>query len=371
MSEILKNIFTNQRVGRIVAVDKTRTNGTTMLICKCDCGITFNTYPAAFRLNKVTRCSNCIANKVKTRKIRLDLTGQVFGKLSVVSVDTSFTGRGSSWLCECSCGKAVSVRQAYLVNGSKTHCGCVEQKYDNRNYKTLSLQDAHEYAGSKGGICLSTKYKNAHIPLHWRCHTGHEWQSKIGTMRARNTWCPTCANEANRRWTKQDAENAAAKNSGHFLSEVFTTRGSKYQWKCNREHVFEMEFDAVLKGRWCPRCKYKTEQKVRDIFEKLTGKQFPSCRPKWLKKIDSNGTLCLDGFCEELKLAFEYDGEQHYMEFDHYNSSLAERQENDKLKDELCRANGITLIRISYSVADRESFITSALIRLGVLSEKI
>ena len=56
----------------------------------------------------------------------------------------------------------------------------------------------------------------------------------------------------------------------------------------------------------------------------------------------------LDGYNENLKLAFEYNGEQHYTEnFFSQNMSLQRRKKNDELKINLCEQNGILLITLT------------------------
>lgn len=54
----------------------------------------------------------------------IDLTGQVFGKLTVLS----HAGKGANgrpyWLCQCECGKQSAICGKYLRNGDTKSCGC-------------------------------------------------------------------------------------------------------------------------------------------------------------------------------------------------------------------------------------------------------
>lgn len=59
----------------------------------------------------------------------IDLTGQRFGRLTVVSrADDVFTSGGNrkvTWMCICDCGKRVVVLSANLRNGHTKSCGCI------------------------------------------------------------------------------------------------------------------------------------------------------------------------------------------------------------------------------------------------------
>lgn len=65
----------------------------------------------------------------------IDLTGQRFGNLTVLSKDESYIKpsgqKVTMWKCICSCGKIISVRSEYLRNSSTTSCGCIEQQQKN------------------------------------------------------------------------------------------------------------------------------------------------------------------------------------------------------------------------------------------------
>ena len=47
------------------------------------------------------------------------------------------------------------------------------------------------------------------------------------------------------------------------------------------------------------------------FFEKIYNKKFAKCKPLWLKN-QRGSQLELDGYNDELKIAFEYQGRQHY-----------------------------------------------------------
>lgn len=54
---------------------------------------------------------------------RIDLSGKVFGKWTVVGFKRASKG-GSEWLCKCECGTEKNVTSASLRHGLSTSCGC-------------------------------------------------------------------------------------------------------------------------------------------------------------------------------------------------------------------------------------------------------
>lgn len=61
----------------------------------------------------------------------LDITGNRYGKLLVVSRVKSRNGRGT-WSCLCDCGNTVVVTQNLLATGSTKSCGCLVKKHGKR-----------------------------------------------------------------------------------------------------------------------------------------------------------------------------------------------------------------------------------------------
>jgi len=54
---------------------------------------------------------------------KLDLTGQRFGKLTVLAPAENIDRR-TAWLCRCDCGRERVVKTYYLRSGKVTSCGC-------------------------------------------------------------------------------------------------------------------------------------------------------------------------------------------------------------------------------------------------------
>ena len=108
----------------------------------------------------------------------------------------------------------------------------------------------------------------------------------------------------------------------------------------------------------CPNITGKFESKgekiCRQTMEKIYGLPFKNMRPKWLKNPETNRNLELDCYNEKLKLAVEYNGQQHYKYPSGFSGQTYEdflnQQKRDKLKKEICEQNGVYLIVVPYNV---------------------
>jgi len=113
----------------------------------------------------------------------------------------------------------------------------------------------------------------------------------------------------------------------------------------------------------------KNEEHCREIVERLTNRTFKSVRPSFLRNPETNRNLELDMYCEELKVAFEYNGVQHYHfipgGFFHPNGEqdFLKQQKRDRFKARKCKEHGITLFTIPYTVKreDHEEYIKKCL----------
>jgi len=99
------------------------------------------------------------------------------------------------------------------------------------------------------------------------------------------------------------------------------------------------------------------ERQCRLVMETLYGKSFPKVRPQFLRNPETGRLLELDCYCEELGIAVEYNGVQHYKWPNYTNQSYEKfiRQcGRDQLKVDLCDLNNVYLITVPYNVPIEE-----------------
>lgn len=103
-------------------------------------------------------------NEMNLVKPKEDLIGQVFGKLTVIDLDQESSGR-RKWICKCSCGNTVSVREYNLKSGNSQSCGCTRREKStvrNLNVKEVKTRDNQGgvYYFQPGEIILKGNYES-------------------------------------------------------------------------------------------------------------------------------------------------------------------------------------------------------------------
>lgn len=58
-----------------------------------------------------------------------DLTGKIFGRLTVTGTDSTTHARSTMWNCRCQCGNICTVRAANLIDGITRSCGCLKKEF--------------------------------------------------------------------------------------------------------------------------------------------------------------------------------------------------------------------------------------------------
>ena len=152
--------LTGQTFGKRTVVSFAgRSNRSYKWLCKCECGTEKAVIGSNLTSGKTKSCG-CITRPFK------DLSGKVFGKLTVVN----FAGRDKwnipTWLCKCECGNEKTIAGSNLTSCSTKSCGCI---------KHLNIKDL---AGKKFGkltvVRFAGSYKRCHAKWLCKCECGNE-----------------------------------------------------------------------------------------------------------------------------------------------------------------------------------------------------
>lgn len=217
-------------------------------------------------------------------KIRKQLIGQTFGRLTVIGRD--ITKKRSYYLCKCNCENRTikSVRSDHLTSGKIKSCGCLHNESMKNKRKDISnrrfgLLIAKEMVGT-----------NNHGETLWRCicDCGEEKVTSVSYLLIGDT-----------------------KSCGCLISKG------------------ELEIKNLL-------IQHNIQFKQQISFNSLLS-------PKGYELKFDFGIYNNFGI---LKHLIEFQGRQHYYDIDYLNSKQI--QHHDKLKREWCNENQIRLIEIPY-----------------------
>lgn len=133
--------LTGMRFGRLTVKNIRRTSNGIMWECSCDCGGSTVTTSAKLRSGHTQSCG-CLRRERTSIACKKDLSGQIFGELTVIE-RVSSVGEQGRYKCLCSCGNYTEVFGCNLVTGATKSCGCIRRK------RTSKLKFSHGQHGSR------------------------------------------------------------------------------------------------------------------------------------------------------------------------------------------------------------------------------
>ena len=188
--------------------------------------------------------------------------------------------------------------------------------------------------------CRINDFINLELSYKCLCGRVNQWQNRIDEIKEE------CKNR-----------NTELQIDDEELIEGLRKEGKNFKppikcKECNMT-VTSTSIDVFMykKSLGCKCKNSRSETLMYDILNKIfPNNSFIKLRPNWLKNSDTGCNLELDAYCDELKLAFEYNGRQHeeFSEFFHNNDTenFKNQQHRDEKKIKLCLEHNIKLIII-------------------------
>lgn len=263
-------------------------------LCQCDCGNTKVCDRKALVNGGVQSCG-CLRAERVSAAVTVDITGQKFGRLTVLSkVDYKETKKRSEavWLCQCECGNQVKVKGSSLRDGLTRSCGCLQKE-------KAREQTFKDETGNIYGLLTVVKYIGV-----------NEKQSAI--------WLCKCECGNYKEVLGRDLRNGHTSSCGCMVS--------------------------------------KGEQIISSILQKEKIKFKPQFTCETLQS-NKGGFYKFDfailNNSEEPVGMIEYNGKQHYQESIFFGK-LEEIQYRDKQKEKWCCERKIPLLVIPYHIESNQ-----------------
>lgn len=139
-----KKDLSGQRFGRLVALSKGKKDKAShqYWICKCDCGNIVEINSDNLRRGLTQSCG-CLHSEMTHNTVFKDITGQKFGKLTVI--EYKIENAKTYCYCQCECGSKIWVAKNNLVNGHTQSCGCISSSIGELNIQKILLENNIEF----------------------------------------------------------------------------------------------------------------------------------------------------------------------------------------------------------------------------------
>ena len=100
-----------------------------------------------------------------------DLTGQVFGKLTVEALSPERTcNSGAKWVCKCECGGTATVASTTLVSGKVRSCGCMRHPWSAKTPQANTLFRRCNYWAKARKLSFSLSFDEFFALISRPCH---------------------------------------------------------------------------------------------------------------------------------------------------------------------------------------------------------
>lgn len=164
----LRKDLTGQQFGRltVIGLDNTPGLSKTRWMCKCSC---LNNTVVSVRedhlKSRATRSCGCLRLEESAVPALKDLTGQTFGRLTVLHRASSNDNDGAArWVCRCSCPNStvVTITGRNLLSGNTKSCGCYGRERNRERLQKWKSEDelrASERLSDMKKRCYNPKCK--------------------------------------------------------------------------------------------------------------------------------------------------------------------------------------------------------------------
>lgn len=287
---------------------------------------------------------------------RKDLTGQQFGRWTVLSLDEEKTKekKHSYWICQCKCGNVKTVDGNSLTAGRTQSCGCLQRE-----------KTSIDITGQRFGKLVALYKTDSHYDKnniartywHCKCDCGNECDVPTNSLRHGDTQSCGCLYKQYQEGRTKDLTH---QRFGKLFVmekdiELSQQQGRTY-WRCQCDcgNIKSIYHTCLTSGDTssCGCIKSKGENDIELILKE---NDIQYVKEYWFKDLFGEGGAHLRydfAIIINNKICglIEYNGIQHYKPIEYWGGQqqLEKQQRQDELKEKYCKENNIPFIVFTY-----------------------
>ncbi len=261
--------LTGQKFGRLTVIEKTDKRKCGFVVWLCRCDCG----------NEYEVRSNCLRNGVTRscgclykevkQQLALDLTGQRFGRLTAIERTANKYKHAVTWRCKCDCGNITDVTVSSLTSGCTKSCGCLLAERLTNQYI-----DLHGQRFGRLTVLRKTEKRTKGGNVFWecRCDCGNIVERNTINIR-KATQCPECAIKEK---DQSICNEYIGKKFGKLLileqSETSTPSKRLFRCRCECGNIYETRLDYLKSGQKVNCGCVQSERRIPDFSGQRFGK---------------------------------------------------------------------------------------------------
>ena len=292
----------------------------------------------------------------------IDLTGKVFGQLTVLERVKLPGENESNWRCRCTCGNEVVVIAGNLKRGTSQSCGCTA-------HQRQAMQRIIDLVGQKFGrlkvLYMNDRSTTRYVSWHCMCDCGNECDVDGQNLTSGHTKSCGCLQKE----VASDVrfKDLTGQQFGYLTVIELVKCDRPYSvWRClckcgnNKDVSVGNLTSGCTTSCGCRRTSYG-EENIMSILQKAEIEYLYN-KAYFKDLFGSDGGLLRYDFIlfddnhTPLRL-IEFDGTQHVAPQDFFGGEekFLRQQRNDQIKNQYALSHNIPLVRIPYTKRDSMS----------------
>ncbi len=267
-----------------------------------------------------------------------DLTGETFGKLTVLEKTNERDGRYIVWNCRCVCGNEIRVSSKKLQRGTLTSCGCDGRKARKRGAPLIDL------TGQRfGDLVVIRRAESVKGKTMWLCRCDCGKEKVVAKQLLTSGIVTDCGCKKKERQHKK-IKDLAGKRFGRLIAieptERRDSKGSVF-WKCRCDCGNETEVDenSLTSGNTvsCGCRKSEVQGRIQEALTFVDGTCIDHLRSRKARSDNKSGFRGVYKIGEKYRVNIGFQKKRYYLgTYDNFEEAVAVRLQAEKELHERC-----------------------------------